>query len=98
MQITSRFDINDKVWFYYNGKYYEGVITEINSWNISDAFIYQICHDSLESTSFIMNIKESNIYALESDIPQPILVHYQDPADNPDPDQTDNPDTSIDPE
>ena len=99
MQITSRFDINDKVWFYRNKKYYEGIILAINSWNEYDTFIYRVQHDDLEE-SFTIFINERDIFGTESDIPQNVLVHYEMPV-NPDPEpdtgQIPDPDVPTDP-
>ena len=101
MQITSKYNKNDKVWFYNDHKYYEGIVLGINSWNEYDFFVYKIQHDSANE-SFVLYVNEHDIYASESDIPQKQLVHYElidpiDPVDDIDPDSVD-PENSIEPE
>ncbi len=95
MQITSKYSENDKVWFYNNHKYYEGIIVAISSWNENDTFIYRIQHNSANE-SFMLYVNEHDIYESESDIPQPELIHYElieptDPMDDITPDPIDDP-------
>lgn len=75
MQLISKYNENDKVWFYNNHKYYEGIILGINSWNEYDTFVYRIQYDSANE-SFMLYVNERDIYESESDIPQTELIHY----------------------
>jgi hypothetical protein len=69
MNIQSNFDQGDKVWVYRNedGKYYEGTVREVQSWDKWNGFRYEIVHNGEEEISinaeekFVFNSREEII-------------------------------------
>jgi len=84
MQLISKYEIGDKVWFYHNQKYYEGIITDIDNWNKINNFTYLVEHNSINER-FVLYIMENDIYLNKESIPENIFVSFEDIPINDDP-------------
>ena len=68
MNIQSAYNVGDHVWVYRNedGKYYEGTIQEVQSWDKWNGFRYEIKHQG--ESEIIINAEEKLIYNSREDI------------------------------
>ena len=68
MNIQSAYNEGDKVWVYRNedGKYYEGTINEVQSWDKWNGFRYEIKHQG--ATELTINVEEKLIFSSREDI------------------------------
>ena len=70
MTITTKFNVEDKVWFYApeHGKFVEGTITDIQSWDKWNDFRYVIDHELADESKIAFTIDEKNIYSTKNEI------------------------------
>jgi len=65
MEITTKFSIGDKVWFYtYENcpTFREGIITDIIFWNKTNGCGYEIHHTSTDGIESVNEISEDHIF------------------------------------
>lgn len=69
MKIQSKFNENDKVWFYYysENKFYEGTVKAVSSWDRYSGFRYDVEHNG-DLRQFTESIEEKNLYASKQEI------------------------------
>lgn len=68
MSIQSTHDVGDKVWVFRNedGKFYEGTVNEIQSWDKWNGFRYDIIHHG--ESEIRMNIEERFVFSSREEI------------------------------
>jgi len=70
MEITSKFNEGDAVWFFESMKvkFMEGTISTVNSWDKWSGFHYEIQHINPEGMQMTYNIEEKNVFASKNDV------------------------------
>lgn len=70
MEITSKFNEGDSVWFFepMKVKFMEGTIDAVNSWDKWSGFRYEIRHINPEGVQMSYNIEEKNIFTSKNDV------------------------------
>lgn len=72
MSIQSKFEVGDKVWAFSSDqvKFFEGTISEINSWDKWSGFRYEIRHKNAQDPNMpiIINTDENNIFATQQEV------------------------------
>ena len=68
MRIESKYDVNDKVWFFNDSdsKFYEGTVMEINTWDQWSGFRYEIKHVGTQEIN--ISAQENRIFASKQEI------------------------------
>lgn len=75
MKLTSNYNVSDKIWFLYqDGKFYEGSILDITSWDKWNSFRYDVHHHGANE-DITHNIEERNIYPSKNAILENCLVY-----------------------
>ena len=82
MKITSKFNANDTVWFFEAGqvKFFEGLITDIQSWDKWGGFHYDIVHTDANGNTMNYNVEESRLYASKNEIITTLFEENGTPA------------------
>ena len=72
MSIQSKFEVGDKVWAFSADqvKFFEGTISEIQSWDKWNGFRYEIRHRNAEDPDMpiIINTEENNIFETKQEV------------------------------
>lgn len=68
MKIESKFDVNDKVWFFNDAdsKFYEGTITDVSNWDKWSGFRYEVKHEGVNPIN--NSVAENRLYASKQEI------------------------------
>ena len=68
MKIESKYDVNDKIWFFNDSdsKFYEGTVTSISNWDQWSGFRYEVKHIGQQEIN--NSIQENRIFASKQEI------------------------------
>lgn len=68
MKLESKFDVNDKVWFYNDSdsKFYEGTVTAVNNWDSWSGFRYEVKHEGSQTVN--NSVQENKLFASKNEI------------------------------
>lgn len=70
MKLTTKFNTGDNVWFFEQGKFkfFEGTITDIQSWDKWGGFRYELTHINSEGVEEKYYAEEKRLYVSQEEI------------------------------
>ena len=76
MKIQSKYNGGEKIWFFEPGqvKFFEGTITDVQSWDKWGGFRYEIKHVYADGHEMLHNIEEKNLYDSKEQILETLFV------------------------
>lgn len=74
MTITSKYEVGDRVWVFETGmgKFYQGTVVAIQSWDQWGGFRYEVQHNGAESRT--INAEEKFVYVNKQDIDTNVFI------------------------
>ena len=76
MKIQSKYNGGEKIWFFEPGqvKFFEGTITDVQSWDKWGGFHYEIKHLDAEGQEMLYNVEENKLYDSKEQILDTLFV------------------------